>query len=206
VAEVVTALPFLGRSHHTGEDELRYPSAWCAIGGYLLGRDMSTRDGQPFLHPTRIDIPVEIRLYLMTLLNQTLACTVDLRSQVKQASWNVKGKEGAQLRVVFAAMAIELDAYTDLMAERLVVLGGVAWGTVRTAAMQSTLPEYPGAITAGDAHVLALAERFAPYTTAMRDAIAHAADVGDADTAAVYTDISRGVDNRLQFLEAYLHP
>jgi starvation-inducible DNA-binding protein len=169
-------------------------------------RHISDGDGQPVLHSTRIDIPAEIRLYLMTLLNQTLACTVDLRSQVKQAAWNVKGKEGAQLRAVFATTATELDAYADLMAQRLVVLGGMALGTVRTAARQSTLPEYPSAITAGDAHVLALAERFAPYTTAMRDAITHAADVGDADTAAVYTDISRGVDKRLQFLEAYLHP
>ena len=166
---------------------------------------MSDRDGHPVLHPTRIDIPVEIRLYLVTLLNQTLACTVDLRSQVKQASWNVKGKEGSQLQALFETIATELDAYADLMAERLVVLGGVALGTARTAAAQSTLPEYPGDIAAGDAHVLALAERFAHYTTAVRDAIAHAADVGDADTAAVYTDISRGVDKRLQGLEAHLH-
>jgi starvation-inducible DNA-binding protein len=166
---------------------------------------MSDRDGHPVLHPTRIDIPMEIRLYLVTLLNRTLACTVDLRSQVKQASWNVKGKEGSQLQALFATIATDLDAYGDLMAERLVVLGGVALGTARTAASQSTLPEYPGDIAAGNAHALALAERFAHYTTAMRSAITHAADVGDADTAAVYTDISRGVDQRLQFMEAYLH-
>jgi starvation-inducible DNA-binding protein len=171
-----------------------------------MGRDINNRDGQPFLNPTRIDIPPEIRLYLITLLNQTLACTVDLRSQVKQASWNVKGKEGSQLHGLFDTIAIELDAYADLIAERLVGLGGVALGTVRTAATQSTLPEYPGDIAAGDAHALALAERFAPYTTAIRDAIAHAADVGDANTAAIYTDISRGVDRRLQFLEAHLYP
>jgi starvation-inducible DNA-binding protein len=166
---------------------------------------MSDRDGHPVLHSTRIDIPIEIRLYLVTLLNQTLACTVDLRSQAKQASWNVKGKEGSQLQALFELIAAELDACADLVAERLVVLGGVALGTARTAARQSTLPEYPGDIAAGDAHVLALAERFAYYTTAVRDAIAHAADVGDADTAAVYTDISRGVDKRLQRLEAHLH-
>jgi starvation-inducible DNA-binding protein len=167
---------------------------------------MSTRDGQPVLHLTRIDIPLEIRLYLIRLLNQTLACTVDLRSQVKQASWNVKGKEGAQLKAVFATIATDLDAYSDLMAERLVVLGGAALGTARTAATQSTLPEYPRDIAVGDAHALALAERFGPYTTAVRDAITHAADVGDADTAAVYTDISRGVDKRLRFLESHLYP
>jgi starvation-inducible DNA-binding protein len=167
---------------------------------------MHKRDGQPVLHPTRIDIPPEIRLYLITLLNQTLACTVDLRSQVIQAAWNVKGKEGSQLQALFATIATELGAYADLIAHRLVVLGGVALGTARTAAAQSRLPEYPGDIAAGDAHVLALAERFAPYTTAVRDAITHAADVGDADTAAVYTDISRGVDQRLQALVAHLHP
>jgi starvation-inducible DNA-binding protein len=173
--------------------------------GNHVGRSMSDRDGYPALHPTRIDIPVEIRLYLVTLLNQTLACTVDLRSQVKQAAWNVKGKEGPQLQALFDIMAIELDAYADLVAKRLVVLGGIALGTARTAATQSTLAEYPSELVAGDAHVLALVERLAPYTTAVRNAIAHAADVGDADTAAVYTDISRGIDQRLSFLEAYLH-
>jgi starvation-inducible DNA-binding protein len=167
---------------------------------------MSDRDGHPILHPTRIDIPMEIRLYLVTLLNRTLACTVDLRSQAIQASWNVKGPDFSQLQALFTTMATELDAYAGLMAERIVVLGGVALGTARTAALQSTLPEYPGDIAAGDAHVLALAERFAPYTTVVRDAIAHAADVGDADTAAVYTDISRGADQRLRFLESHLYP
>jgi starvation-inducible DNA-binding protein len=165
---------------------------------------MTDCDWRPELYPTRIDIPVEIRLYLVPLLNQTLACTVDLRSQVKQASWNVKGKEGLLLQALFNTMVIELDAYTNLLAERLVVLGGVALGTVRTAATQSTLVEYPSQLTASDAHVLALVERVAHYTTDVRDAISRATDVGDADTAAVYTDISRGADNLLQLLEAHL--
>ena len=170
-----------------------------------MGSHMHERDGQPVLHTTRIEIPPEIRLYLITLLNQTLACTVDLRSQVKQDSGNVKGKEGAQLQVLFESIATELDAYADLMAERIIVLGGVALGTARTAAAQSRLPEYPGDIAAGQAHALTLAERLGHYATAIRSSIVHAADVGDADTAAVYSDISRGVDKRLGGLEAWLH-
>jgi starvation-inducible DNA-binding protein len=109
------------------------------------------------------------------------------------------------VQALFATIATDLDADGELMAERLVMLGGVALGTARTAAAQSTLPEYPGDNAAGNAHALALAERFAHYTTAMRSAIAHAADVGDANTAAIYTDISGGVDQRLQFLEVHLH-
>jgi starvation-inducible DNA-binding protein len=166
---------------------------------------MNQSDDNQVLYPVRIDIPLEIRLYVIQLLNQTLTCTIDLRSQIKQACWNVKGRDLVLLHALFATMATELDAYTDLVAERLVVLGGVARGTARTAATHSTLPEYPGTIMDGDAHVRALAERFAPYATALRADIAHATEVEDAGSAALYTDISRGVDKRLGFLEAYLH-
>jgi starvation-inducible DNA-binding protein len=166
---------------------------------------MNQSDHHPFLHPTRIDIPLEIRAYVTTMLNQTLACTVDLRSQVKQASWNVKGSALVQLQILFDTMAIELDAYTDLMAERITAMGGVVRGTVRTAATQSTLPEYPDHMVEGNDHVCAMAERFAHYAKVIRNCIMHAADVEDAATANVYTDITRGVDKRLAFLEAYLH-
>jgi starvation-inducible DNA-binding protein len=166
---------------------------------------MSQSDDNQGLYPVRIDIPPEIRLYVVQLLNQTLACTVDLRSQIKQACWNVKGHNVVLLHALFATMATELDAHIDLVAERLVVLGGVARGTVRTAATHSRLPEYPGAIMDGDAHVRALTEGFASYATALRADIAHAMEVEDAGSAALYTDISRGVDKRLGFLEAYLH-
>ena len=167
---------------------------------------MSQSDDNHGLYPVRIDIPPEIRLYVFQLLNQTLACTVDLRSQVKQACWNVKGHDLLLLHALFATIATELDAHTDLVAERLVVLGGVARGTVRTAATHSRLPEYPGAIMDGDAHVRALTECFASYATALRAVIVHAMEVEEAGSAALYTDISRGVDQRLGFLEAYLHP
>ena len=165
---------------------------------------MTPCDDHPFLYPTRSELSLEIRVYLITLLNQTLACTVDLRSHLKQAAWNVKGKEFSQLHALFATIATELDAYTDLLAERIAVLGGVARGTVRVAATQSPLPEYPSHLTAGSAHVLAVAERVAPYATALRASITHAADVEDAGTAAVYTDMARGVEKRLSGLEAYL--
>ena len=166
---------------------------------------MSQSDDNHGLSPVRIDIPPEIRLYIVQLLQQTLACTVDLRSQLKQACWNVKGHDLVLLQALFATMATELDAHTDLVAERLVVLGGVARGTVRTAATHSRLPDYPGAIMDGDAHVRALTECFASYATALRADIAHATEVEDAGSAALYTDISRGVDQRLGFLAAYLH-
>ena len=166
---------------------------------------MRNSDHPHILHPTRIEIAPEIRQYVIQLLNQTLACTVDLRSHVKQAGWNVKGQDFSHLRALFATTASELEAYADLMAERIAVLGGVVRGTARTAATKSRLPEYPDTIVDGHLHVLALAERFAYYATTMRSHIAFATDVEDADSAAVYTDISRGIDKRLWVLEAHLY-
>jgi starvation-inducible DNA-binding protein len=166
---------------------------------------MNYCDHTEALHPTRMDLPPDIRRYVIQLLNQTLACTVDLRSHVKQAGWNVRGPDFAPLQALFATMASELDAYADLVAERIAVLGGIARGTAPTAAMPSRVTASPDALVDGQAHVLALAERFAPYARAMRGSIALAADVEDADTAAVYTDLSRGVDKQLWILEAHLN-
>jgi len=166
---------------------------------------MNQKDHLPFLHHSRIDVPPEIRQYVIQLLNQTLACTVDLRSQVKQAGWNVRGNDFAPLQALFAALASQLDAYADLVAERIAALGGMAMGTARTAAAQSRLTEYPGTIVEGHTHVVALAERFADYARAMREGIALSTDVEDAGSAAVYTEISRGVDKRLWSLDAHLY-
>ena len=121
---------------------------------------MSHCDHNEALHPTRMDIPPEIRLYVIQLLNQTLACTVELRFHVKQAGWNVRGPDFAPLQALFATMASELEAYADLVAERIAVLGGMARGTTPTAAMQSRVAAYPDAVVDGRAHVVALAERF----------------------------------------------
>lgn len=166
---------------------------------------MSTTPPAPVLHPTRIDLPPEIRLDVINMLNQTLACTVDLRSHVKQACWNVKGKDFVPLHALFTKMATELDAYADMAAERIAMLGGVVMGTARTAALLSKLADYPAALVEGDDHVAALVDQFAHYALAMRRGITLATDVEDAGSAAVYTDISRGVDKQLWILEAHLH-
>jgi starvation-inducible DNA-binding protein len=165
---------------------------------------LSDSNDDTVLRPTRLDIPVEIRLHLIQLMNQSLACTTDLRSQVKQAFWNVNGKESLGIRALFKRIASELEDYTDLLADRIKVMGGLVLVTTRVAASQSALPEYPGDITEAEAHVLALADRFAQCAKAIRYGISQAADVEDTVTAAIYTDISRGIDKRLSCLEGHL--
>lgn len=137
-------------------------------------------------------------------MNHSLASTLDLKTQVKQAHWNVKGLQFYQLHELFDEMASELEEYVDMVAERVTALGGLAVGTARTAAAQSILPEYPFDILDGKDHVIALAERYAAYGKLVRESIDATDELGDADTADLYTEISRDIDKRLWFLEAHL--
>ncbi len=102
---------------------------------------MSQSDSPPVLDPTRIAISPDICAYLTTLLHQTLACTVELRSHITQGSWDAQGKDVFLLQTVCAAMTAALDAYTDLVAERLAELGRVAADTARTTATLARPPE-----------------------------------------------------------------
>ncbi|MGB3533487.1 MAG: DNA starvation/stationary phase protection protein Dps [Microcoleaceae cyanobacterium] len=156
------------------------------------------------LYSTRIDLPEETRTQIVEILNQSLAATLDLKTQVKQAHWNVKGMNFYQLHELFDEMAGELEGYVDMIAERATALGGTALGTARIAAAESILPEYPLDIIDGKDHVIALAERFAAYAKLVRNDIDYTDELGDADTADLYTEVSRTVDMRLWFLEAHL--
>ena len=158
------------------------------------------------LFPTHIDIPAERRGPLTEMLNQHLADTLDLYSQVKQAHWNVKGKDFYQLHLLFDQIAEEVDAFIDDIAERITSLGGYANGTARMAAENSELPEYPTDITEGMDHVRALVERLAIYAQRVRQGSRDAEELEDYTTGDLYNGISQVIDKRLWFLEAHLQP
>lgn len=157
------------------------------------------------LYPTRIDLAEEVRIKVIDLLNQSLAATLDLKTQTKQAHWNVKGTDFYQLHELFDEMAGEIEEYVDMVAERVTALGGTALGTARLAASESILPEYPLDAVGGIDHITALADRYAAYGKHLREAIDTTDELGDADTADLYTEISRTIDKRLWFLEAHLN-
>jgi starvation-inducible DNA-binding protein len=158
----------------------------------------------PALYESRLDLAADVRTKVVAILSQTLAATIDLKTQTKQAHWNVKGPHFYPLHGLFDEMASELEEYVDMVAERITALGAIAYGTARIAAEHSILPEYPLDAVMGTTHVTALADRFAAYAKHVREAIAQADEAGDADTADLYTEISRTVDKRLWFLEAHL--
>jgi starvation-inducible DNA-binding protein len=165
---------------------------------------MTSRHRRTTMFKTKNDLPGPARLKLIELLNARLADCKDLQTQIKQAHWNVKGPNFIGLHELFDKINEEVDEYVDEIAERAVQLGGVAEGTARVVAKRSTLPEYPLDIADGRSHVDALSSALAAFGKAARKAIDETDGLGDKDTADLFTEVSRGIDKWLWFVEAHL--
>src|SRR5258707_10835858 len=139
------------------------------------------------MHPTRNDLPARTRARLEKLLNQRLADALDLESASKQAHWNVKGPHFIALHELFDKLHDNIEEHVDSLAERITAIGGTALGTVGAAARGSSLAPYPENISAGPAHVAALADRLADFGKKGRQAIAPAAKPAGAATAGLVT-------------------
>jgi starvation-inducible DNA-binding protein len=156
------------------------------------------------LHKTKNDLSKQSRNKVIEILNARLADASDLKSQAKQAHWNVKGIHFFQLHELFDQVATAVEAHTDLIAERITALGGTAMGTIRMAAQNSSLSEYPLEITDGTAHVDALSTALADFGKNVRKNIDDTDKLGDASTADLFTEVSREIDKLLWFVEAHI--
>lgn len=166
------------------------------------GQDAERGAGSARMFPTKNDLPAATRAQVAELLNARLADCIDLQTQCKQAHWNVKGPGFIGLHKLFDEINDDVEAYVDLLAERVVQLGGVAEGTARRVAGRTTLREYP-MVTEGEAHVDALSSALAGFGSVARKAIEQVDELDDADSADILTEISRGVDKWLWFVEAH---
>jgi starvation-inducible DNA-binding protein len=154
---------------------------------------------------TRNDLPAGTRTKVIELLNVRLADAIDLGAQTKHAHWNVKGPNFIALHELFDKIAENVEDHIDTLAERVTALGGLAHGTLVSVARTTTLKPYPQDISEGLAHVDALSAALADYGAKVRAGIEAADKLGDADTADLFTGISRENDKNLWFLEAHLH-
>jgi starvation-inducible DNA-binding protein len=154
---------------------------------------------------TKNDLPLGTRTRVVKLLNERLADAIDLGTQTKHAHWNVKGPNFIALHELFDKVAESIEDHIDTLAERATALGGTAHGTLAAVARATSLKPYPHNITEGTAHLKALSAALAALGAKVRAAIGEADALGDADTADLFTGISRDLDKQLWFLEAHLH-
>ena len=166
-------------------------------------RSTEIDDGPSRLYSTKNDLPQASRVQVIELLNQRLADSIDLQTQCKQAHWNVKGPAFIALHKLFDEINEDVEEYVDLIAERIVQLGGIAEGTVGVVTGRTSLVDYPLVLSKGAEHVAALSDALAAFGRTVRVGIEEMNELEDAGSADILTEISRGVDKWLWFVEAH---
>jgi starvation-inducible DNA-binding protein len=155
-------------------------------------------------HPTKNNLKSNVKSVAIELLNARVADCIDLALLTKQAHWNLKGREFIAVHEMLDGFRTQVDDYVDTMAERVTQLGGTALGTTQTTAKATTLSPYPVDIYSIPDHLHALIDRYAKAANNVRESIDQAAEAGDADTTDIFTEVSRGLDKALWFLEAHI--
>ena len=156
------------------------------------------------LHRTNNDLKNNAKAVAAELLQKALQTGIDLALVTKQAHWNLKGLQFIGVHLMLDGFRKDQDEYNDTMAERLTQLGGTAKGTTQEVAQGTRLPPYPTDIYAVTDHLKALIDHYAIHANAIRASIEEADEAGDADTADIFTEVSRGLDKQLWFLEAHV--
>jgi len=135
-------------------------------------------------------------------LNAVLANLIDVSTAAKEAHWNVRGPNFAGLHELFDTIAAETRGFADLVAERLVALGGKAHGTIQDAVQGSNLSRFPSdeqqweVLTAAmRGRLIATSERIRGYADDLGDEIA---------TQDIYIEILRELEKRAWMLDAHL--
>ncbi len=147
-----------------------------------------------------------IREQSVEILNHHLAAAIDLHAQVKQAHWNVRGPGFLAVHELFDKTAEAVEGYSDMLAERAGNLGGTAHGTLPVVVERSFMVPYPLGIADVEQHIFAVSAALAAFAQSARAAIDATDDIGDKATADLFTEIVRGLDQDLWFVESHLPP
>ncbi len=155
---------------------------------------------------THNSLSENIRAQSVEILNKHLAAAIDLHGQLKQAHWNVRGPGFMSVHLLFDKTSEAVETYSDQIAERAGGLGGTAQGTIQLAAERSFLVPYNLGIADAAKHIFAVSSSLAAFGQSIRKAVEVTTKIGDSDTADMLTEISRGIDQQLWFIESHLEP
>lgn len=155
------------------------------------------------MQQTKNDLSVEVRSQVCAILQKNLAYLIDASLQAKQSHWNVKGPQFFSLHQLFDAVYVGVNESIDLIAERIVQLGGLANGTIAYLHENSDVPAFPQHLTRGDMHVAHIANVLSFCCAEVRKAINGTADFGDITTSDLFTEVSRECDKLLWMVEAH---
>ena len=144
----------------------------------------------------------QTREKVINILNDNLVEMQALQMAVKQAHWNLKGDGFIGVHELLDDVSARLRDGIDTIAERAVILGGFARGTLEVAADKAKMTAYPVELVELDQHVNELKDRFLSVGASIRQAASDAEEAGDADTEDLFVEISRALDKDAWFIGA----
>ena len=153
---------------------------------------------------TRNSIHDNARKAAIAALGARMADAIDLALAIKHAHWNVRGPQFIAVHEMLDTLRTQMDDHVDTMAERISQLAGTPQGTLQGVSGATSLPAYPADAKTIEAHLTALADRYGAFANAVRKDIEAVDEAGDPTSADVLTQVSRGVDKSLWFIEAHL--
>ncbi|KQO12903.1 MULTISPECIES: Dps family protein [unclassified Sphingomonas] len=103
------------------------------------------REIQPYGTLKRLPIALEdnARAQSVSILNQVLADTMTLRDMYKKHHWQMSGATFYQLHLLLDKHYEEQAALVDLVAERIMALGGISIAMAHDVAEMTTIPRPP---------------------------------------------------------------
>ncbi len=107
--------------------------------------DQQAPEIQPFgrLNPMPIALSEEVCAQSVENLNQLLADTITLRDLYKKHHWQVAGPTFYQLHLLFDKHQEEQSELIDLVAERIMMLGGISLAMAHDVAETTLIPRPP---------------------------------------------------------------
>ena len=141
------------------------------------------------MRKSAVNLPESSRKKVVETLNQSLADGIDLYGQIKVAHWNLKGALFASLHPLFDSFAGTVSDHNDTIAERAVVLGGLAKGVLSHVVQTTRLPKYPADTTKDLEHVQLLVKSLNAYL----EGIHGACDIADKQKDSVTVDMLNAI-------------
>ena len=156
------------------------------------------------MYSTKINLKDEVRQKIIELFQERLSDGLDLMLQTKHAHWNLKGEQFISLHRLCDKVNKAMRKSSDLIAERIVQLGGVAHGTSQSITKKTSIDEYPSNIADWKEHIEFLSNSLAQFCNESRAALKQFDKIDDPVSEDILIEVTRKVDMYLWMLESHL--
>jgi starvation-inducible DNA-binding protein len=140
---------------------------------------------------------------LVSVLNKQIANWSVLYMKLHNYHWNVKGSQFFTLHVKFEEFYNEAGIHVDVIAERMLAIGGNPVATMKDCLEIASVDEANGQETA-DEMVQSLINDFSLITGELREGMNMAAKMNDETTGDMLLAIHSGLEKHIWMLAAFL--